>query len=962
VLEPSQSEQSEFEGTPSPRGKTGAPAKRKQKVEAVKTEKKKRRVGDTDSALISIDGLQTRKSAALMPLDEYQTENSALTRNIQRWNNAIGRDGTGLMLRKVVQPTKLVGRVSNFRDLLRTPVVDDRSLYIKDLKLGDSGNWQFFVANANDRGKRKLEYSGPAFTSKVIAKSNAKKVGLKLCEYLSRLPAPMSVASTKGTSAVAHTLHIVVMSDMYPNADWTSKIGVPLYAPHLEVTGARVTVSVPVLILSGDHNDGKPQTMKMQLSVDTFNMDVVIPDVDSRLTRLFPKICDAQALRSAKVPDDKHDRWIKAAMVVRYMQIQMLGAIGSLQDLTRLRDSLRARFLLEKHGASKSGFAKPNQKTGVYGSKKLVKYEPRPTEGVFVLAPSSPLKKDIKGKLPNIRIRTKSATQVAFVINKLVSSFVSGLDALLSWRLAIDCADRVGSGLVSTTDIKLSYCQCTEAERETTGHICQRCLASEVCIHMSRNPSNLLVCRDCTSKTSSTEEMSASPGEWTRKMVSDTLRSDKSIPKDDRKRVFALVWDQLQSFRLSDVEWQDFWANAVRNERTESGRIGRFSPFALSLDGKLPFSIHDGKVQYHANPDNVCLTAAYINLVKGQYFPALLGLIRLSLDLRDVPISHESYGKLIDQLDHFYVKTSRYKFTTKTHRLQFDIDGCAAVIEQMKAPIAGGAEISQCFKQSNMIGAYVGTAAAWSKDQRRDIDRVIGQAELRFGRKICRGPDGAPWLWIKHHMPCDWSWDYLWRLFASRLHRMEYSCNGKWETVDNTVTLLLECAYQHLKQDGKDAFLGLPMTAYIKHTVTFSIGHLHHNEQMRTGFNTAYPQDLDEDHDESLNNISFEARVSNLIKWDYPEEEYKHILEDMKSIHVKTEHYNVPNDCPRLNFDEVSAKTATIKKPTSSADFEVFDDDGDDGEESDNEWSGLASTEGEEASDGEDVDDEEVEE
>jgi hypothetical protein len=131
---------------------------------------------------------------------------------------------------------------------------------------------------------------------------------------------------------------------------------------------------------------------------------------------------------------------------------------------------------------------------------------------------------------------------------------------------------------------------------------------------------------------------------------------------------------------------------------------------------------------------------------------------------------------------------------------------------------------------------------------------------------------------------------------------MKWVCNKKWYTQDTTETLMLECIYQHLKYGGLDEFLRLPITILYKHPLCLSVGHRHHGFQMRTGFKTIHPTSLEEDYDESLSNICFETLLSNRMKWNYPEESYEAMLEDLLKVRTETAHYKVPNDCPRYEF------------------------------------------------------------
>jgi hypothetical protein len=166
-------------------------------------------------------------------------------------------------------------------------------------------------------------------------------------------------------------------------------------------------------------------------------------------------------------------------------------------------------------------------------------------------------------------------------------------------------------------------------------------------------------------------------------------------------------------------------------------------------------------------------------------------------------------------------------------------------------------------------------------------------------------------------------------IMAVRIWRMRTICNAKWETIDNAVTLFLELLLQYLRNDGKDEFFGVPMTIFPNHPLNFSVGHLRHGEQMRTGFKTLYPESLDEDYDQGLSNICFETWITNRMKWNFDEDKYEEIHQDLRTVHLSTDHYSVPFECLRI---DVKSKSSTQNNKWSGLSTEPDESDPSDNE------------------------------
>jgi hypothetical protein len=890
----------------------------------------------------------TPKLEPLLEIAGHQGSNS----NISRWNQAIGPDRVGLKLNRVVLPTRMMGRIDHVRDLLRAPVVDGRRLSM--CVVLNKRKWRYSVMD-HSKSSYTISVSGP-FYKKPFLRDDAEAVavGNKLCRYLERLPLPLETVSGLGAKGkatdTAMLLQVAVLSDVYGGTDWVNRLlpqePSPKGFPALQIVMKTKTVIAFTPVITNKGKDGTYVLHNYSISFNTntklAHTSAPIPPLDPNISRLYPDVFDAQQLSDKKIPSAEHQSYIRAANVLLYVRMYLYGAVGTFRDIQRLKDILIRPFLPVDKKTTKAGMSRTSDKSGPYNDTRLMygTYESHPAQG-YIIRPSTALERDVEGKLPSISILTRSKTRMAFVIQMLYTTYYNTNDALIAWRKTCELADRVSKSLLTSEEIKMNYCQCSEDERERVTHICQRCFEEAPCVELETNEQGNLVCRQCIGDASKVEDVPADQDGYIQWKIWNLLKHDKSIAKEDCKKLAEKIWAHLQQYRLPgpDGKWRDLWADTAREflnrDNRNSRRSKRASALSLSFDGILPYTVVNGKVLYHANPANICLTAMYLNLVKGDDFPVVLGLIRQVEDMRASP-SAQTRDNIINQFDHFHARSSKYITPNgKVLRLKLPVRKALDAIDHMKQLFIHPSEVPDSFirfRSKTMRGAA--PWELWSEQDRATIECIIGQAERQYSKVIPKGPDGAPWIWIPFHMPPDWSWHTLSVIMGGRFWRMRNLCNAKWETIDNCVTVFLELVLQYFRNDEKDEYFGLPMTIYIRHQLNFSIGHRQHGQQMRTGFKTLYPTSLDEDYDEDLNNICFETTLSNRIKWGFDDTDYEAIHQDLRTVHLQTEHYSVPVECPRLDIQAVWSRQQKGKRPAQNTEDTESDDDYD---EADNE-------------------------
>lgn len=163
---------------------------------------------------------------------------------------------------------------------------------------------------------------------------------------------------------------------------------------------------------------------------------------------------------------------------------------------------------------------------------------------------------------------------------------------------------------------------------------------------------------------------------------------------------------------------------------------------------------------------------------------------------------------------------------------------------------------------------------------KEQVGRLIAEIEAKFGIHVPRSPiNDAPYPFFAASMPVGWCWDSCWALYEDCLERMWLMCDRKHETIDTCETLLLEAVRQYCNSRYEE-FLGLPTMPFIRHPLQFAIGHLHHGQQMRTGWGTTHPNPI-ADRDDALNKLLCETCFSNYMKHNFDEATYPLILADI---------------------------------------------------------------------------------
>jgi hypothetical protein len=355
---------------------------------------------------------------------------------------------------------------------------------------------------------------------------------------------------------------------------------------------------------------------------------------------------------------------------------------------------------------------------------------------------------------------------------------------------------------------------------------------------------------------------------------------------------------QIREFlgeHVDNMEWKDAYAPSVSRVCTVKSFPGR-DPFQPSPDATFPYATKEGRTALHLL-SNLSITTMYLNFMKQQWLPGIIGLVSESQALRDLGRKNPVWINHMRRFDHQYGLTKQTAWA-RSGRLNKAVS--FQRYESQKAEWVSG----RCHMKSiDLFQHEYSSHTNWRPAGHDRIEMVIAQMERHFGRTVPRSQYGAPWIFIEEHLPEDWNWKWLWHTFKVRRVRMSIWCNKHWVTVDDIECLLLECIFQWLKNDGKDTFLGLETTLFARHPLCFVIAKKHHGRQMQTGWKCFEPTDFFEDYDESLSNLSIETQLSNYCKHNFDEGYYGAILADLKAIPYNSDVYTrLPDPVPPIRI------------------------------------------------------------
>lgn len=743
-----------------------------------------------------------------------------------------------------------------------------------------------------------------------VADANAAQlVGDRICEYLNRWPVPLpkdpgDEKAGKADNAPYGTFWPLVgftaFFDVFPGYDNSvatvlpqslGKSEYPVFAVRVEHKhGHWIALTTAQIIQENWQRISSAGGKRFRFSVPArmVRADVDVPDC--------PPWWPFSGPSYEKVGDEHLQSVKKVVKLVKWLSYKMSPFVGSLHAHKRRQQSLMAPFMRTDVKNAKT--TKGKRGTGAYKGGRLLYWRchPRSTSVEF----RSQSGKDSKATV-HITVKAHSKLCVAHVMDVIHTSFFAGHGIKVACKHGAFMADLINTGKITKDDILQNTRKCAE-HKHATPHPCHGCLTVVDCMEMIIEPDGHRYCERCA-------VCDRSDGFEYRDYLLKRLRADfyqdKRRLKLPEERYESLLGEmKMRAQALQDSAtgaYMDIYAGSKLRQfvnvvdpasvSVTKGFMRIQDPFEPCVDAPYPLWVDEtDNVSYYHHPKNMVVTSKWLNLAKHRWLPAILELIkeyRQRVVKQALSSDSEEVKDILRRIDHVYTiactiprghpkrKTIKPRFQKSLHQWR------TAIADPTESP-----KYIWCF-----TGRSVDTQ--WQPPRLADTERVIGQMEDFYGHKVPRcGPQQVPWLWLPEHQLKQWNWQSLYAMFGNRLDRLDDICDEEEDHLEESSdTLILECIRQFLECDGKDVFLGLPMTIFANHPLCFAVAHKVHGLKMRTGWKTPEPKDLHSDYDQSLSTILFEPQVANFAKHNFHDDTYDKMLEDLSSVNVPNEYY-----------------------------------------------------------------------
>ncbi|KAI7484830.1 hypothetical protein KC357_g3059 [Hortaea werneckii] len=671
------------------------------------------------------------------------------------------------------------------------------------------------------------------------------------------------------------------------------------------------------------------ENTRFRIQVDDVTLHRDVPEIPEVLIPLLPAVTNRGSAYANLSAEDQaqHD---KAVKLCRYVQYVMFGACGKKDDLFTQAHSIAGLYKQTKD-AREAGNIK--NLSSLYDGQQLYGTLRRPE--MVKIRPSIRAGKDIKGPhMPEIHVIGHSKARVSTVLERGTQEFLSGSDYLKSFEAAVEKADAVNI-MPSGISLTLS-CDHTPAQRVTQVHVCQNCNGIAFCGDLVfSGSSDLRVCSECAAKEQKSEVRSYGKGHRMlkgsrfRDKVLQVLKRDMLGNAEDTKAERQSVAAKLAEKWLDedDDTWEDQFFDKRRPDSMAGSSATRSSAFLASPDAATPFHIENAFSSYH-HIDNIVPTASYANMGTNTWLKGNLHAIKEAQGLPKTA-DMSSFRQINNRLDHLWAIRSRFPHSRKA-RLKIKMEDAQfqQCLQEWKTGVLAkpGEKVPYAILYKSISNP------TWSSQDRKRFDDLISQMQEHHNVQIelPRGKsDNAPFPWRAEHMPEDWSWARLEAHMAYHYDLMYYWCDRYFTTDEDSETLFLELMWQYMENNGRSAWLGIPLTLFNHHAAGWAIGHLHHGQPMRTRFLVGEKPTNISQRDDSRCNVLIEPRIANYMKMDYPEEEYDTILQDLQSMKGGTPWFEKPkSDVPQIDVYE-SRQDAFVRSKCfcKAADEEDEEDD-----------------------------------
>ena len=512
-------------------------------------------------------------------------------------------------------------------------------------------------------------------------------------------------------------------------------------------------------------------TLTFRMAAEYSLQKLEFPDLGFELPQTTGALQDETECGGFSVEEQR-----KAMELVERHRIMIMGKVASREEIMLYATYLRTS-ISESVSVARAGPYAMN-----------VLFTIKLKGGIMNIMPSTQVAKDVlPAVLPIIKCSVLAASRIAGAIQHiwLVSAQIER-----AWEAGCRLADLIM--YLEATDPEVLDNPpdfLSDAEAEITVGACNACYTAATFAKLHAFGSTYL-CKSCYSfvaKKVSNSWNNLAAERLRSAMKDDLERMPANLKTDEFANTFS---DLIKRFRREEngvKGWWDEYAKVLIPDPDPAVAL-RTSGYQCSFDAIKPVVVCEQPAVHTAKEpsatsvlnrihekSNMLSTMLFLQDLKGQHTPSSL---RLTADLVSIPPDHPNRDSLMMISYHLYLIRLQFPYERQP-RLDMDIvPGDIEAYE--KQAIDGNADPERCadiLKAWKIRGVTSDAAAlATPIPGDEDVERVIGQMEEHFGRKIPRYGN-APYPFDHVVKPKVWSKGHLYCLIRECLRVMMCWCN-----------------------------------------------------------------------------------------------------------------------------------------------------------------------------------------
>lgn len=655
-----------------------------------------------------------------------------------------------------------------------------------------------------------------------------------------------------------------------------------------------------------------PASLKTHLPVPKAE-NIIWAHMTHGFGKRFDQVANSTCLTETKdsgVRPGERDGLIYAERFARYLSVWFL------RHCSPVRTRQQAVQVLDDKTLILQGTRRGQAHLKTYDGGSFFTTATTPWGNTRIVAPEK-FQENLTHRMPLIMVGSSDLSWTMEVTDAGIRKWVATGNPVEGWMEMARKSDNTNARIAEAESSPVT-CVCPPDSEAV--HDCGRCGRETPCKSLKDHPNGYRACEACHRSMVGWRPTF----ERLKEIIRTRTRSDAEKGGRDtawRERLRASLVNQVETL-LGQGEG-NYYVDTYSSSEKVLSHPDKFHPSKCSLDAVFPFALttSTGNGFYTGNAihcvGNVVVTRLDTNYVKHIQVPATLPLTRdyyrafIGLEggvKRGDPIACKELEALeatavndFNRLAHIRRKVP-FKVSS---RLNFRVS--RRQYEYLKEEWVSG-KLHPGTPHSTNFVADTPYSTTSLENQWPRVKHIAEEFQAWTGVTL-PSRAGCPYFLHSSTMPALWDWKMCHGLVGERLAVMTIWCNGKWVTVDDEVTIYLECIFQVcirkmvVKDEDPEAslkrqlqseyaeFLGLPLSRGKCNHLSFVVAHKHHGHQMRTGW-PRRPKSF-RDRINADNNILIETRASNFLKFKFAESYYPLLKQMVLDIDVPSSWANL---------------------------------------------------------------------